>query len=140
DEATGLLAELKAEGKIGAWGVSAGSAPVARAALARGAQVIELAYNAFSTTDLDSLVLATGQVCVLARSVLAYGLLTGQWAETKVFGSGDHRAERWTTEQFRGRLKHLSAISSVLGGDVLTPRAAALRFVLSNPLVSSAVL
>jgi aryl-alcohol dehydrogenase-like predicted oxidoreductase len=140
DEATGVLAELKAEGKIGAWGVSAGSAPVARAALARGAQVLELAYNAFSPTDLDSLVLTPGQVCVLARSVLAYGLLCGQWAETKVFGSGDHRAERWTTEQFRGRLKHLSALSSVLGGEVLTPRAAALRFVLSNPLVSSAVL
>jgi len=140
DEATGALEELKREGKIGAWGVSAGSAEVARAALARGAQVLEVAYNVFSIADLESLALAPGQAAVLARSVLSYGLLCGQWAETKVFGAGDHRGERWTSEQLRARLKQLSAISSILGGEVLTPRAAALRFVLSNHIVSSAVI
>jgi len=140
DEATGTLEELRREGKIGAWGVSAGSAAVARAAMGKGAQVIELAYNAFASSDLDGLSLGQGQVAVLARSVLAYGLLCGQWSEAKVFSSGDHRAERWTTEQLRGRLRQLSAVSSILGGEVLTPRAAALRFVLSNPLVSSAVI
>jgi aryl-alcohol dehydrogenase-like predicted oxidoreductase len=140
EEASGVLAELKKEGKIGAWGVSAGSAPVARAALARGAEVLELAYNALSGPDLDSLGLVPGQVAVLARSVLAYGLLCGQWSEAKVFASGDHRSERWTVEQLRGRLKHLSALSSVVGGEVTTLRAAALRFVLSNPIVSSAVI
>jgi aryl-alcohol dehydrogenase-like predicted oxidoreductase len=140
DEVWGALGELKEEGKIGAWGVSAGSAPVARAALERGAQVLELAYNAFSTADLDSLALAPGRVAVLARSVLAHGLLCGQWSEIKVFPAGDHRAERWTTEQLRGRLKQLSALSSIVGGEVPTPRAAALRFVLANPLVSSAVI
>lgn len=140
DEATGTLEELRREGKIGAWGVSAGSAGVARAALGKGAQVLELAYNAFSSSDLDSLSLASGQVAVLARSVLAYGLLCGQWSEARVFTAGDHRAERWTVEQLRGRLRQLSALSSILGGEILTPRAAALRFVLSNPLVSSAVI
>ncbi|HWO12622.1 MAG TPA: aldo/keto reductase [Polyangiaceae bacterium] len=140
DEATGALEELRREGKIGAWGVSAGSPAVARAALAKGAQVLELAYNVFTSADLDSLALSPGQVAVLARSVLAYGLLCGQWSEARVFPAGDHRAERWTTEQLRGRLKHLSALSSILGGEVSTPRAAALRFVLQNPLVSSAVI
>jgi aryl-alcohol dehydrogenase-like predicted oxidoreductase len=140
DEVWGVLGELKDEGKIGAWGVSAGSAAVARGALGRGAQVLELAYNAFSIADLDSLALAPGQVAVLARSVLAHGLLCGQWAETKVFAAGDHRGERWTVEQLRGRLKQLSALSSIVGGEVTTPRGAALRFVLSNRLVSSAVI
>ena len=41
DEVSGVLAELVSEGKVGAWGVSAGSAAVARAALGRGAQVLE---------------------------------------------------------------------------------------------------
>jgi aryl-alcohol dehydrogenase-like predicted oxidoreductase len=140
DEATGTLEELRREGKIGAWGVSAGSAAVARAALFKGAQVLELAYNVFSSSDLETLSLAQGQVPVLARSVLAYGLLCGQWSDAKVFPAGDHRAERWTVEQLRGRLRQLSAVSSILGGEILTPRAAALRFVLSNPLVSSAVI
>lgn len=140
DEVWGALGELKQEGKLGAWGVSAGSAAVARAALERGAEVLELAYNCFAMSDLDNLGLVPGKVAVLARSVLAYGLLCGQWSETKIFAPGDHRAERWTQEQLRGRLKQLSALSSILGGDVSSLRAAALRFVLSNPLVSSAVI
>lgn len=140
DEATGTLEELRREGKIGAWGVSAGSNAVARAAIGKGAQVIELAYNVFTSHDFDALSLGQGQVAVLARSVLAYGLLCGQWSEARVFSAGDHRAERWTVEQLRGRLRQLSAVSSILGGEILTPRAAALRFVLSNPLVSSAVI
>jgi aryl-alcohol dehydrogenase-like predicted oxidoreductase len=140
DEVSGALGELKKEGKLGAWGVSAGSAAVARAALERGAEVLELAYNCFAMSDLDGLALGAGKVPVLARSVLAYGLLCGQWSETKIFPAGDHRAERWTHEQLRGRLKQLSALSSILGGEVSSLRAAALRFVLSNPLVSSAVI
>jgi aryl-alcohol dehydrogenase-like predicted oxidoreductase len=111
DDVPGALEELRREGTIGAWGVSAGSPAVARAALAKGAQVLELAYNVFMSADFDSLALAPGQVAVLARSVLAYGLLCGQWSEAKVFPAGDHRAERWTVEQLRGRLKHLSALS-----------------------------
>jgi len=134
------LIELKEQGKIGAWGVSAGSSVVAQAALARGAEVLELAYNIFSSTELESLDFAGRQVAVLARSVLAYGLLCGQWADNKVFASTDHRSERWTTEQLRSRLRQLSVVSGMLGGEVLTLRAAALRFVLSNPIVSSAVI
>jgi aryl-alcohol dehydrogenase-like predicted oxidoreductase len=134
------LSELKTQGKVAAWGVSAGSQAVAQAALGRGAEVLELAYNIFSSNDLENLDFAGRQVAVLARSVLAYGLLCGQWADNKTFPPGDHRAERWTTEQLRSRLRQLSIVSGMLGGEVLTPRAAALRFVLSNPVVSSAVI
>jgi aryl-alcohol dehydrogenase-like predicted oxidoreductase len=74
-EATGALAELAAEKNIAAWGVSAGSSEVARAALERGAQVLELAYNVFSHSDLETLELGAGRVGVLARSVLSHGLL-----------------------------------------------------------------
>lgn len=139
-DATATLAELTAEGKIAAWGVSAGSSEVAKAALERGAQVLELAYNVLSYSDLETLELSAGRVGVLARSVLAHGLLCGQWAETKTFPGNDHRAERWTSDQLRGRQRHLSAVSSILGGEVMTLRAAALRFVLQNPIVSSAVI
>lgn len=140
DEATGALQELKAEGKVRAWGVSAGSGDVARAAIARGADVVELAYNIFTGSDLEGLNVSERPVALLARSVLAHGLLCGQWTEQRTFPGTDHRAERWTPEQLRGRLKQLSIVTSILGGDVMTLRAAALRFVLANATVSSAVL
>lgn len=139
-DACGVLMELVASGELRAWGVSAGSGDVARAALDRGAQVLELAYNIFSPSDLEHLELPAGRVGVLARSTLAHGLLCGQWPETKVFASGDHRADRWTPEQLRGRLRQLSAVSGILGGEVMTLRAAALRFVLASSVVSSAVI
>src|SRR4029079_14029449 len=62
------------------------------------------------------------------------------WADNKTFSPGDHRAERWTSEQLRSRLRQLSIVSGMLGGEVSTLRSAALRFVLSNPVVSSAVI
>jgi aryl-alcohol dehydrogenase-like predicted oxidoreductase len=139
-EATGVLKELKERGSLRAWGVSAGSAAVASAALAQGAEVLELAYNVFVGGDLEGLTFEQGACGVLARSVLAHGLLSGYWSEARTFPRNDHRSERWTSEQLRGRLRQLSAVSAILRGEVTTPRAAALRFVLSNPRVSSAVL
>jgi aryl-alcohol dehydrogenase-like predicted oxidoreductase len=139
-EATGALKALKESGALRAWGVSAGSAAVASAALAAGAEVIEIAYNVFVGADLEGLSLAAGSAGVLARSVLAHGLLCGYWSESRTFPRNDHRSERWTSEQLRGRLRQLSAVSAILRGEVTTPRAAAVRFALSNPSVSSAVL
>jgi aryl-alcohol dehydrogenase-like predicted oxidoreductase len=141
-DATGLLEQLRGQGRLVAWGVSAGSAEVARAALAKGARVLSLAYNAFCTKDLAELeaTIQRDDVGVLAHSVLAYGLLCGHWGPDKYFAYEDHRSDRWTADELRRRVRQLDALRPAIGGDVLTMRAAALRFVLSNPIVSSAVL
>jgi aryl-alcohol dehydrogenase-like predicted oxidoreductase len=141
-EATALLEELRAAGRIIAWGVSAGNAEVARAALAKGAGVVSLAYNAFCSKDLSELeaTLRQDDVAVLAHSVLGYGLLCGHWPPDKRFSDDDHRSERWTSDELRRRVRQLDALRPAIGGQVLTMRAAALRFVLSSPIVSSAVL
>jgi aryl-alcohol dehydrogenase-like predicted oxidoreductase len=141
-EATSTLAELLESKKIFAWGVSAGSAEVARAAIAKGASVVSLAYNALFSADLRALEsdVRTNRVGVLAHSVLAHGLLSGYWSLHKEFPPGDHRAERWTPDELRRRIQQLSALRSVVGGVVSTMRGAAVRFVLSNPDVSSAVI
>lgn len=140
-EATGQLGELVREGAIGAWGVSVGDAPTARAALSMGAEVIELAYNAFFRRDLEELAsdLSTHGVGVLARSVLAHGLLAGMMSQNHVFADGDHRRHRWTGPELRTRVRQLDALRPLVTGEVLTLRAAALRYVLANELVSSAV-
>ncbi|MET0413110.1 MAG: aldo/keto reductase [Polyangiaceae bacterium] len=139
-EATAALAALKDKGALRAWGVSAGSQAVARAALEAGAEVIEIAYNVYIASDLEGLLLEDGATGIIARSVLAHGLLCGYWSESRTFPRNDHRSERWTGEQLRGRLRQLAAVSAILRGELTTPRAAALRFALSNTRVSSALL
>jgi aryl-alcohol dehydrogenase-like predicted oxidoreductase len=136
------LVALKAEGKIGHWGASVGDETAGRTALRRGAEVIELAYNLLHSTDLHRLageVMVTG-AGVLARTTLAYGLLAGTWAADQTFPEGDHRAQRWTAPELHVRLEQLGAVRFLVHGAVTTMRAAAVRFVLANSLVSSAVL
>lgn len=141
-QATDTLQAMKKEGLILHWGVSAGEPDVARAALQKGAEVVALAYNLFHAIDLHRLagelmVQGTG---VLAHSTLSYGLLAGMWAKDREFPEGDHRAERWTKLELARRVEQLEVVRYLVKGDVHTLRSAAVRFVLANHLVSSAVL
>jgi aryl-alcohol dehydrogenase-like predicted oxidoreductase len=141
-EAVDTLLALKAEGKIGHWGVSCGDVEVGRSAIRCGAEVIEIAYNILQSADLHRLagdVVVSG-VGVLARSTLAYGLLAGRWNKDQEFAEGDHRAQRWTRDELEHRLGQLAALKFLVHGDVRTMRAAAVRFVLANRIVSCAVL
>lgn len=141
-ESFDFLKELKRLGALRTWGVSAGSAQVAQAALDHGAEVIELAYNVFCAGDLHEVAgaVAGAGAAVLARSVLAHGLLAGQWSKEREFYPGDHRVNRWTPEELRQRVEQLDALRPLVGGEVLSLRAAALRYVLANQVVTSAVL
>jgi aryl-alcohol dehydrogenase-like predicted oxidoreductase len=141
-EATGVLKQLAEQGAVGAWGVSAGSQQAALAAVEAGARVVSLAYNVFRSRDLHAIAgeVAMRGVSVLAHSVLSYGLLTSHWSPERTFDEGDHRRERWSPLELRRRVAQLHLVRALVGGEVLTPRAAALRFVLSNNLVTSAIL
>jgi aryl-alcohol dehydrogenase-like predicted oxidoreductase len=141
-EAIGALDDMKRDGKIGHWGVSVGDVDVGRESLRRGAEVIEIAYNLLHGSDLHRL---AGEVVVagagvLARSTLAHGLLAGNWGKNHEFVAGDHRVERWTKDEFERRIDQLDALRFLLGRDVPTMSSAAVRFVLSSSIVSSAVL
>jgi aryl-alcohol dehydrogenase-like predicted oxidoreductase len=142
-ELIAFLRELKDSGKVKAWGVSVGDAEVGRVAIDAGAEVIEVAYNALFSGDFHALAsdVARNRIGVLARSVLSYGLLVGAWPSGKTFPEGDHRRDRWIDgmELFT-RMAQLDAVRSLISSEVQTLRAAALRFVLANHLVSSAVL
>jgi aryl-alcohol dehydrogenase-like predicted oxidoreductase len=141
-EATSLLAEEQSQKSLLAWGASVSSAELGRAAIHRGARVIALPYNAFHSAELGLLegeARAAG-AGIVAHSVLGYGLLCGHWSADKEFPEGDHRSERWTRDELRRRIRQLDALRPLVGGPVLTLRAGALRFALSNPQVCSAVL
>lgn len=140
--ATEALLELKQEGKIAHWGVSAGDGAVGRAALRAGAEVIELAYNIVHSAQLHRLageVIVSG-AGVLARSTLAHGLLAGTWAKNREFSAADHRATRWTPSELERRIDQIQYFRFLVKNDVKTLTAAGVRFVLSNSIVSSAVL
>jgi aryl-alcohol dehydrogenase-like predicted oxidoreductase len=141
-QATAFMVELKKRGLMKAWGVSAGSASVAREAIHQGAEVIELAYNVFSCDDLHEVAneVAMNDVGVLARSVLSHGLLTGHWSAERDFPDGDHRQHRWTPNELRTRISDLDAMRPLVTGNVTSLRSVALRFVLANELVTAAVL
>ena len=142
-EACAVLKELKEAGAIRAWGASVEGVAVARAALQQGAQVLELAYNAFHSSTLRELDfdVRTKDVGILARSVLAHGLLCGQWSIHKEFASTDHRAERWTPDDLKHRISQLNALRPCVDGEKVTSlRSVALRYALSNDVVSAAVL
>ncbi|MCA9641426.1 MAG: aldo/keto reductase [Polyangiaceae bacterium] len=137
-----LLRKLTEDKSIAGWGVSAGDVEVGRAALEQGAQVLQLAFNAFMRRDFQELKgeIEAHEAALLARSVLAHGLLCGHWSLHKDFPDGDHREERWTPDDLRRRINQLSALRSVIGGEVLTMRAAALRYVLATEGVTAAIL
>lgn len=136
------LLELKHEGKIAHWGVSAGDGAVGRAALRAGAEVIELAYNIVHSVQLHQLAgeIIVAGAGVLARSTLAHGLLTGTWTKDRAFAAGDHRAQRWTQGELERRIDQLQYVRFLVKNDVRTLSAAGVRFVLANSIVSSAVL
>ncbi|HEX7671407.1 MAG TPA: aldo/keto reductase, partial [Polyangiaceae bacterium] len=141
-EATGVLMDLESKRAIRAWGVSAGSVDVARAAIEQGASVISLAHNALFSTDLTALAddVKHSGVGVLAHSVLSHGLLCGYWSLHKEFPPGDHRAERWTPDELRRRVGQQGPLRALVSTAIPTQRAAALRYVLANEGVSSVIL
>ena len=142
-EAAAVLQELQNAGSIRAWGASIEGMDVARIAIYHGAKVLELAHNAFHSRTLRYLdgEIRNHNVAILARSVLAHGLLCGQWPYDKQFANNDHRSERWTGDDLKRRILQLNAIRPCVNGSTVTSlRAAALRFVLANDLVGCAVL
>jgi aryl-alcohol dehydrogenase-like predicted oxidoreductase len=141
-EAIDTLLELRDEGKIAHWGISAGDVEVGRTALRKGAEVIELAYNLLHSWDLHRLAgeIMVAGAGVLAHSTLAYGLLAAQWSKDREFAQGDHRSDRWSKPELARRIDQVDAFRFLVQGEVETMRSAAIRFVLSSSIVTSAVL
>jgi aryl-alcohol dehydrogenase-like predicted oxidoreductase len=141
-EAVATMKEMVDLGLAHTWGVSAGSPECSIEAASAGAPVIELAYNAFHWRELIAISESVREkkIGILARSVLAYGLLAGAWPTNKQFPTEDHRAERWTADELKRRIVQLNSLRPSVYGNVQSLRSVAVRYVLSNPLVSSAVL
>jgi aryl-alcohol dehydrogenase-like predicted oxidoreductase len=136
-----LTERLTKAGKIRAWGASVATAAEARMALDAGARALCLPYNLLASDTLEDVadeVRAAG-AGVLASSPLAYGLLSGRWSVARYFPVGDHRRDRWSRPAFEARVRHVETLRFLVRGEVSNMASAAIRYVLTNPLVTSAV-
>ncbi len=141
DEWRRAMEDLKRDGKVRAWGVSAGDADAARIAIAAGAEAVCLVYNVLLGDDVHDLSgdISVSGCGVLARSPLAYGLLSGRWSAERRFAEGDHRRDRWSPEALRARVQQVQQLRFLVHGKVPSLAAAAIRYVLANAVVTTAV-
>jgi aryl-alcohol dehydrogenase-like predicted oxidoreductase len=138
-----LLAELRASGKIRAWGFSARAPEEARLAILEfGAPCVQVNFN---LTDQRALTCGLLDLCrerrvgVIVRTPLCFGFLTGKYKADNSFAASDHRS-RWSPEQLQ-RWQQANDIFQFLfeANPSDTPAQIALRFCLSFPAVSTLV-
>lgn len=133
---------LEYNGVVRTWGVACTSLDDARLAIEHGARVVCLTHNLLMPEDVRGLraLLAEREVGLLTRSPLLYGLLAGEWDETKTFPEEDHRARRFTPEHLQRRLAALETYRFLISERTPDLATAAFRFVLSEPTVSSVLI
>jgi aryl-alcohol dehydrogenase-like predicted oxidoreductase len=131
----------RAAGKMRAWGATVTSEESARAAMDAGAEVLALPYNLLHGAVLHPIApdIEERKVGVLAHTTLEYGLLAGKWTAATRFGADDHRSRRFRPMDLRARLRKVDQLRFLTEGTVQTMAEAAVRFVLSTGIVSSAV-
>lgn len=131
------IEHLLDSGKVRGWGVSVGTTDDAQTAIECGAQVVDIVHHLL---DRDTLIdlepdLGASGCGVIARSPLAYGLLSGTWKPDHEFEEGDHRSRRWTRERLEKRLAEVEKLRFLIREGIEDMATAALRFTLSNPLI-----
>ncbi len=147
DALFGLMKDLKGSGKIRAWGVSI--SPVETSdrvveeglrAMEGGAEAIQLVYNILQQKEGDALfpVAIEKGVGMIARVPLASGWLTGKYDAKTVFPADDLRSLRYTPERVKETAARVAKLDFLLE-EADSMVEAALRFVLSNPAVSTVI-
>lgn len=136
-----VMRQLRDLGRTRLVGVSIGSVEAGRAALDGGADFLVLPYNLLYPKLLHELAgdIASAGAGVVVRSPLAYGVLAGTWTAERKFEDGDHRNDRWGPSDLARRVRQRDAMRFLVHGHVKSLREAAIRYVLSNALVSVVV-
>ena len=141
DEAFGAMETLKRQGKIANYGVALGGvAEALRAVREAGATVVMLPYNCLDQSragDLLPVALELG-VAVLARQVMAQGLLGGQLTAETEFAANDYR-RTWAREDYLENLRRVERLQFLVRNDAASLPQAALRFALAHPAISTVV-
>ena len=137
------LNELRAAGKIRAWGISSRSPEEARLA-AEEFQPPCLQVN-FNLTDQRALQSGLFDLChqrqigIIVRTPLCFGFLTGKYSGAQTFEALDHRS-RWSAEQLQRWGQANDAFQFLFDANPTdTPAQLALRFCLSFDAVATTI-
>ena len=151
-----VLDTLRHEGAIAGYGVSVETCGEALAAIARpGVVSVQIILNAFRLKPLDEVLpaaLAAG-VAIIARVPLASGLLSGKYSSATTFAADDHRnynrkgasfdvGETFSGVDYDTGLAAVAALSAALevdGGPAHSMPAAALRWIIDQPAVTTVI-
>ncbi|TXS49922.1 aldo/keto reductase [Streptomyces sp. t39] len=152
DEVFDALDTLVAEERIAAYGVSVETCEEALAAIARpGTASVQIILNPFRLKPLDEVLPAAAEagVGIIARVPLASGLLSGRYTEDTVFAADDHRTynrhgeafdqgETFSGVDFATGVSAAAEFAGIVGPE-RTPAAAALRWIVQQPGVTSVI-
>jgi aryl-alcohol dehydrogenase-like predicted oxidoreductase len=150
------LDTLVAEQRILGYGVSVETCAEALTALARpGVVSVQIVLNAFRQKPLEEVLPAAAEagVGIIARVPLASGLLSGRYRHDTVFAADDHRnynragAAFDVGETFAGvdfdsgvdAAVEFAGLVNKLLGEHVSPAAAALRWVIDQPGVTTVI-
>jgi aryl-alcohol dehydrogenase-like predicted oxidoreductase len=138
------LENLRAQGKIRSLGCSNYSADqVARACQAATVEYVQLPINILEGAPGPDMieVCARHQLRVVAYNVLAHGLLTGKYTESSHFAPDDRRSrlQLFHGQRYRDALSKAAQIREEAISEKLTAAQYAIRWVLRQPHVASAI-
>ena len=142
DEAMGALRAARAAGRVRFVGASVYTAAEGRAAIELGqADVVMITHNLINHEESNRLLAAAAArgCAVIARSVLANGLLTGKYDAGSSFAADDHRSHRGA-EWLASAVARIDGILPIAERHDLALRDLALVYALSDPRLASVVI
>ena len=143
DEWQEAIAKLTQQGKVQAWGVSVNRwepnncLDTMRTGLIDAVQVI---YNIFDQAPEDQLFPLCREldIAIIARVPFDEGTLTGTLTKDTTFPAGDWRGTYFVPENLHSSVDHAEALKPLVPETMNLPEMA-LRFILSNPDVSTTI-
>jgi aryl-alcohol dehydrogenase-like predicted oxidoreductase len=144
DEWLNALQQLKQQGKVRAFGVSANDwDPYGAVNLVRSGYIdtVQVIYNIFEQRPEEQLFPAALEhnIGILARVPFEEGLLTGAFPPGYQFADDDWRKEWLTPDRLEIAQEKVQALEEFLTPDRPTLAALALKFCLSHPAVSTVI-
>ncbi len=104
-------------------------------------QSLQVTYNLLNQEAGEKLFPAAQKsgIGVIARVPLASGLLTGAFTRDSQWAEGDLRRRMYPREKLEEEIRKIEVLKTLFQGDTDSLVQAALRFVLSNPQVSTVI-
>jgi aryl-alcohol dehydrogenase-like predicted oxidoreductase len=133
---------LQDAGKIRSWGISVSTPEEGLEIVERGwAHVLQVLYNVLNQAPARELFPAAQAkgYGIIARVPLASGLLSGKFRHDSQFAADDVRQNFLTPRRLQEAVDRVDEAKAIIGGSARNLAEAALRFVLAQEAVSTAI-